>query len=98
MDNQISSIPQFVSVSDLQRDYPSLLKQLKKSQKPLLVLKKNVLEAVMLSPEAYKILQEKITEYEEKDALEAIRIYEEEKKAGKLKVAKRASDFFKDED
>jgi len=52
----------------------------------------------MLSPEAYKILQEKITEYEEKDALEAIRIYEEEKKAGKLKVAKRASDFFKDED
>ncbi|PIU35738.1 hypothetical protein COT03_01075 [Candidatus Shapirobacteria bacterium CG07_land_8_20_14_0_80_39_18] len=98
MNNQISSIPQFVSVSDLQRDYPSLLKQLKKSQKPLLVLKKNVLEAVMLSPEAYKILQEKITEYEEKDALEAIRIYEEEKKAGKLKVAKRASDFFKDED
>lgn len=98
MNNQILSIPQFVSVSDLQRDYPSLLKQLKKSQKPLLVLKNNVLEAVMLSPEAYKILQEKITEYEEKDALEAIRIYEEEKKAGKLKVAKRASDFFKDED
>lgn len=31
--------------------------------------------------------------YEEKEALETIRGYEKEKKAGKLKVAKKASDF-----
>ncbi len=85
---------QLASISDLQRNYPELLRQLKKSQKPLLVLKNNLLEAVMLTPEAYKMLQEKITEYEEKDTLEAIRIYEKEKKAGKLKKMKRVDELF----
>ncbi len=94
MNDQNVPIPNFVSVSDLQRNYPELLRQLKKSQKPLLVLKNNLLEAVMLTPEAYKMLQEKITEYEEKDTLEAIRIYEKEKKAGKLKKMKRVDELF----
>lgn len=97
MNSQGMAIPNFVSVSDLQRDYPGLLKQLKKSQEPLLILKNNSLEAVMLSPEVYRALQEKIREYETDDALQAIKIYKEEKKAGKLKIAKKASDFFKDE-
>lgn len=91
------SIPNFVSVSDLQRNYPGLLKQLKKSQKPLLILKNNNLEAVMLSPEVYNMLQEKIAEYEMNDTLEAIKVFKEEEKAGKLKVAKKASDFFDEE-
>lgn len=98
MNSQSMTIPNFVSVSDLQRDYPGLLKQLKKSREPLLILKNNSLEAVMLSPQVYNKLQEKIREYEMKDALLAIRVYKGEKKAGKLKIAKRASDFFKDED
>lgn len=94
MNNQISSIPQFVSVSDLQRDYPSLLKQLKKSQKPLLVLKKNALEAVILSPEVYQELMDKITEYEMNEALKAIGGYEREKEAGKLKKLEKVSELF----
>ncbi len=97
MNNQNTTIPNFVSVSDLQRDYPSLLKKLKSSREPLLVLKNNSLEAVMLSGEAYKILQEKIAEYELDDTLEAIRVFKEEEKLGKLKVAKKASDIIVDE-
>jgi len=98
MNNQNTAIPDFVSVSDLQRDYPGLLKQLKKTQRPLLILKNNSLEAVMLSPKVYNKLQEKITEYETKDTLEAIKVFKEEEKAGKLKVARKASDFTIDED
>ena len=89
------TIPNFVSVSDLQRNYPGLLKQLKKSQKPLLILKNNSLEAVMLSPEVYNMLQEKITEYETKDALEAIKGYKEEKREGKLKKMRSVDELFK---
>ncbi len=89
------AIPNFVSVSDLQRNYPGLLKQLKKSQKPLLILKNNNLEAVMLSPEVYNMLQEKITEYETKDALEAIKGYKEEKREGKLKKMRSVDELFK---
>ena len=88
------SIPNFVSVSDLQRDYPGLLKKLKKSQEPLLVLKNNNLEAVMLSGEVYKALQEKIREYEEKEALQAIKLYKEAEKAGKLIKMKNVDELF----
>jgi len=38
--NNLSFIPQFVSVSDLQRHYPKILKLLKDKQQPLLILKK----------------------------------------------------------
>jgi len=56
--NNISYIPQFVSVSDLQRNYPALLKTLKTSQKPLLILKKNDLEAIILTPDLYQSMME----------------------------------------
>lgn len=94
MNNQASVIPNFVSVSDLQRNYSELLKQLKKSQKPLLVLKNNALEAVMLTPEAYKVLQEKIAKYEEKDVLELVKAYKREKKTGKLMKIKNVEELF----
>lgn len=97
MSNQNMTIPNFVSVSDLQRDYSGILKQLKKSQKPLLILKNNNLEAVVLSPEVYQQLMDKVAEWEMNDALEAIKMFKEEEKAGKLKIAKKASDFYRNE-
>ena len=97
MNNQDMTIPNFVSVSDLQRNYPGLLRQLKKSQKPLLILKNNSLEAVVISPEVYRQLMDKIAEWEINDAMESIKVFKEEEKAGKLKVAKKASDFYRNE-
>lgn len=94
MNNNISSIPNFVSVSDLQRDYPGLLKKLKSSGEPLLVLKNNSLEAVMLSPEKYKELRDKIVECEEAEALRTIEGYKKEKKSGKLKKMKSVNELF----
>jgi len=82
------------SISDLQRDYAALVKQVKKSGQPLLVLKKNKLEAVLMSPDTYKKIMEKIDKYEEKMALEAIFLYEEEKRKGELKKVKTMDELF----
>ncbi len=92
--NSISYIPQFVSVSDLQRNYPSLLKTLKSSQKPLLILKKNDLEAVILTPDLYQSMMEKIQVYDEKEALLAISNYKKEKANKKLKKMKSIKELF----
>lgn len=92
--NTLSYIPDFVSVSDLQRRYPELLKALKVSQKPLLVLKKNDLEAVILTPDFYRTMMDKVQEYEEKDALLAVANYTKEKKAKKLIKMKNVKELF----
>jgi len=83
-----------VSVSDLQRNYPSLLKQLHSSRQPLLVLKKNELEAVILLPEIYESLVEKIKQYEEQEALSVVEVYKKEKKAGNLRKMRRIEELF----
>lgn len=93
--NNLSYIPQFVSVSDLQRNYPSLLKALKTSQKPLLILKKNDLEAIILTPDLYQSMMEKIQVYDEKEVLLAISNYKKEKSNKKLKKMKSISELFK---
>jgi PHD/YefM family antitoxin component YafN of YafNO toxin-antitoxin module len=96
MNNLNIQIPRFVSVSDLQRNYPSLLRQLHSSKQPLLVLKKNDLEAVILLPEMFETLMEKIRKYEEKEAMEAVRIYEKEKEMGKLRKMRGVEELFEE--
>ena len=92
--NTFSYIPQFASVSDLQRDYPSLLKTLKTSKQPLLILKKNDLEAVLLTPDFYRSLIEKVQKQEEKEALRAVGNYTKEKAKKKLKKMKLVKNLF----
>ena len=94
MNNFYPYIPEFVSVSDLQRNYPLLLKNLRTSKKPLLVLKKNDLEAVILTPDLYQQLVEKAREYEEKEAFLAIKAYKKEKKEKKLKKMRSVKELF----
>ena len=88
-------IPTFASVSDLQRNYATLLKNLRSSKNPLLILKKNDLEAILLTPDLYRSLVTKVREYEEKEALSAIQSYKKEKAEKKLKVMKSVSELFK---
>lgn len=94
MNNFNLTLPQFVSVSDLQRNYSLLLKTLHTSKKPLLVLKKNNLEAVILLPDFYQALMEKVREYEEKEALAAVKIYKQEKEQKKLKEMTTIKELF----
>lgn len=83
-----TTLPQMASVQELQRSYRKLLDWVKKTKEPLYLLRNNKPEAVMLDVRKYKEMNEVILKFEEEDSLEAIRIYEQEEKAGKLKTAK----------
>lgn len=89
------SLSQLVSVSELQRNYNSLLETVKKIGKPLILLRRNQPEAVLISVKTYQDLTEKKRLYEEKVALDTIINFEKEKKKGKLLAATKAEDLFK---
>lgn len=92
MNNSI--IPQIVSVSELQRNYAALIEKAKRSGQPLLVLRKNKLEIILLNSTLFEEMARKAKLYEEKQALEAIAAYETEKKKGKLKKMKNTEELF----
>lgn len=89
------SMSQLVSISELQRDYASLVERIKKIAQPLFLLRRNQPEAVLISVPAYEELAEKSRLYEERLALEAIAEFEKDRKAGRLFVGKTGSDLFK---
>ena len=91
----ILSVSQLASISDLQRDYNSLLAKIKKLAKPIVLLRRNKPEAVLLSVKNYEELVENKRLCEEKMALEAIADFEKERKAGRLLVGTKAEDLFK---
>lgn len=89
-----SIIPQIVSVSELQRNYAALIEKAKRSGQPLLVLRKNKLEIILLNSTLFEEMAQKAKLYEEKQALEAIATYEIDKKKGKLKKMKNLNELF----
>lgn len=89
------SVSQLVSISELQRDYTSLIERLKKFAKPLYLLRRNKPEAVLVSVDEYEDLVEKRRLYEEELVLKEIAYFEKEKKAGRLLMAKKGEDLFK---
>ena len=89
------TISQLVSISQLQRNYSSLVEKVKKMAQPILLLRRNEPEAVLISVPAYEELENKSRLYEEGLALEAISEFKKDKKTGKLFVGKTGSDLFK---
>lgn len=89
------TVSQLVSISELQRNYASLVERIKRRAKPLFLLRRNEPEAVLISVPGYEELAEKSRLYEEKLALEAIEEFEKDKKAGNLLAGKTGSDLFK---
>lgn len=87
-------IPTMASVSDLQRRYSALLKRLQRTGQPILILKKNKPEAVIVNPDVFQKIVDKLKQYEEISALEAITVYLQEKKAGKLRKMKKIAELF----
>lgn len=89
------TISQLASVSDLQRDYRSLVERIKKVAQPIVLLRRNKPEAVLISVAAYEELVEKKRLCEEGLALEAVADFEKERKAGRLLIAKKPEDLFR---
>ena len=89
------SLSQLASVSDLQRNYSFLIAKVKKMAKPLILLRRNEPEAVLVSLPHYEDLIEAKRLYEEQVAFKAIEEFEKDRKAGKLLVANSPDDLFK---
>lgn len=89
------SLDQLASVSELQRNYLSLIEKVKKIAKPLFLLRRNEPEAVLISISEYQDMAEKKRLYEESEALRAIESFEKDKKGKRLFSGKTASDLLK---
>ena len=77
-------IPSLVSASDLQRDSARIIRMAKSGGKPIIVVRNNKPEAAVISLKKLQFLMDRVEELETKDALEAVRVGEEERRAGKL--------------
>lgn len=87
------SLSQLASISDLQRDYNSLIQRIKKFSEPVFLLRRNKPEAVLVSVEVYEKLLKEKEEYEEALALISIKHFESEKKRGKLRIGNKVADL-----
>ena len=83
---KFSTLPKTASVQDVQRNYRKLVDEVKATGNPLFILRNNTPEAVIVDVESWNNITKRSQAEEEREALEAIRIYRKEKKAGKLKV------------
>jgi PHD/YefM family antitoxin component YafN of YafNO toxin-antitoxin module len=87
-------LPKTVSVSDLQRDYTSVLNLLNKEEGPVLVMRKNKIQAILVSPDSYALYMETLEKLELEQALRAVKTYKSEKKRGKLKKMNSPNELF----
>ena len=76
-------MPLMVSATDLQRNSAGIIKRAKASGKPIVVVRNNKPEVAVIDIKKLEELIKKARDWEEKDALEAIKEGEEEFQAGK---------------
>jgi prevent-host-death family protein len=77
-------IPTLISASDLQRDSARIIKLVKSSDDPVIVVRNNQPQAAIVGLKKLQFLMDRVEELETKDALEAVRIGEKERRAGEL--------------
>jgi prevent-host-death family protein len=85
---KLTTLPKTASVQDIQRNYRKLVDEVKATGDPLFVLRNNTPEAVIIDVDSWNSITKRSRAEEEREALEAVRIYKKEKKAGKLKILK----------
>jgi prevent-host-death family protein len=92
MDN--SMITNMISVTELQRNYTKHLAKANKTGEPLLIVKNNRPEAVLMSHDAYEIMAKKARLKDDQEVFKMIRAYEKAEKEGKLIKMKNISELF----
>lgn len=78
-------LPKTVSARDIQRDYRRIFNEAKTSKKPVLVLTNNKPDVVIMDVREVERLYQRAAQVETAEAIRAVRVYQREKKAGKLK-------------
>ncbi len=93
MNKNYTILPNIVSTAEVQRGFRKIMLQTKKSKSPTFVLNSNDPQGVLLDYDSWVDLVSKMNIQEEHDALEAVKIYKQEKKKGKLKILKSLTDL-----
>lgn len=78
----------YVSVSDVQRDYRRVFDRAKRTKQVIMVMRDNKPDVAVIDVNILSELQKKVEAMEIADTLKAIRIAEKERREGKLKVLK----------
>ncbi len=85
MDIPISNI---VSASEIQKNYRKIFNRVMRTKKPIVVMRGNKPEVAVVDVRMLDAMEKKVEKIELDEALEAVRIGEEELKNGKLKLLK----------
>lgn len=85
----------YVSVSDVQRDYRKVFDKAKKTKEPVMVLRDNKPDVAVIDAKILTEREKRLEELEIEDALRAIKEGEEEYRRGEIKTAKSLADLLK---
>ncbi|MEK7154556.1 MAG: type II toxin-antitoxin system prevent-host-death family antitoxin [Patescibacteria group bacterium] len=77
-------LPTLVSASDLQRDSARIINLARSSDQPVIIVRNNKPQAAVINIKRLQSLITKVTDWETKDALQAIKEGEEELRSGKV--------------
>ena len=85
--------PNTVSARDIQRNYRKIFDRAKRSKKPIVVMTNNTPDVVIMDVKELEDLYTKAQQAELRQALQAIKLYKREKRAGKLKILPSLKDL-----
>lgn len=85
--------PKTVSARDIQRNYRKIFDRAKRLKKPIVVLTNNTPDVVIMDVKELEKLYSKAQQAELRQALQAIKTYKSEKRAGKLKTLSSLNDL-----
>ena len=81
-------IGNIVSASEIQKNYRKIFNRVMRTKKPIVVMRGNRPEVAVVDVRMLDAMEKKVEKIELDEALEAVRIGEEELKNGKLKLLK----------
>lgn len=91
MNNAI--LPHLVSTAEIQRKFRTIMLQTQKRKSPTFILNSNDPQGVLVDYGSWVDIVAKLKLQEEQDVLEAIKVYKQEKRRGKLKPLKSLADL-----
>ena len=89
----MSLLPKTVSAKDIQRNYRKIFDEAKRTGEPIVVLTNNQPDVAIIGIKTLEGMIKKINDIEMADAIEAIKILEQEKKLGTLKKLRSLTDL-----
>lgn len=96
--SSLSILDQIVSIEELVRNYRTIFDKVKKSKKPMIVLRRNVPDIALVDIETLDEMEKKLKQLEEEQILKIVEEGRKEFKERKTKVLKSITSLMVNED